>query len=178
MHFKITPFSIITIVIFTLISSCDNTVIEPKLQDISTNPIDSQYSHIKLQYAFTTDIRILKLVSYDKSYDMFDYTHVLTFDDGSIMTLESNEDFYTGSVFNCSSATSISGYQGYYVRMDFFDKLKNEHYAFKDQSSGLTINNKTYNSKLLIVNFNNNYATWQGYTTSKAIFSGTLAVMK
>ncbi len=178
MHFKHLLYLTFFVTLTALSTSCDNTVIEPKLQDISTNPIDSQYAHLKLQYAFTSDIRILKLVYYTKSYKLGDYTHILTFDDGSKMTLESNNDFGTGDVFNCSSATSISGYQGYYVRMDFYDKFKNEHYAFKDQSSGLTINNKTYNSKYLLVYFNNNYTTWQGYTTTKAIFSGTLAVLQ
>lgn len=176
MHFKkyilLTSITCIALCLF----SCDNTEIEPKLKEISTTPIDSEYAHLQLQYAFTSDIRYLKLIKYTSSYDLFDYTHNFEFDDGSTMTLKTTYDFRFNNSYNLISGNSISGYQGYYACMDFYDKLKNEHYAFKTQTAGITINNVYYNSIYYVVNFNNNYTTWPGYTTTKAIFSGKLAV--
>ncbi len=175
MHFKTFLFLISATTISSLISSCDNTYIEPQLQSNST--IDYEHLHLKLQYAYTNNIRELSLKSYSINSSVNYYNHIFTFDDGSIMTLETTYKFSAKRAFNLTSSSTIIGFQGFYTRMDFFDKNKNEHYAFKDQTAGIKVDSAYYLSKYLTLNFNNNYMSIEGDTTSKAIFKGKLAIL-
>jgi hypothetical protein len=173
--------SLLIISIFLLVlTSCDNTEIEPQFRKITLeeDKIDSVYSSIKLYYSGTGQSRILRVKNTQTTYDFFTYSHKVNFTDGSWMNLQTTYKFGTNDRYNAVKGSNVSGYQGYYACMEFYDKLYTDKYDFRDKSNSIFSNPTLLNNKYVVINIDNITFGWPGYAATRGTISGAFTILK
>jgi len=146
MNLKIIKFLIIVIL---FIASCDETSIDPKLEN---NNVSSEFKSISITYSSNNQTNQLKLNKqiisrYGNLYDLRLY-----FEDGSVCFIETKVEMDVNQTFLLTLNNSLGSLPNNYARVEFYDRNNQRTYYSTFQNDGLSTNPDYYNNLYYILN--------------------------